>query len=43
MFLVPADSSIKTKVLSEIDKLNEAQLALLDSFIQQYFRLGTDE
>lgn len=38
MFLVPADSSIKSKVLDEIDQLNESQLALLDSFIQQYFK-----
>lgn len=34
MFIVPNDSAIKTKVLAEIDKLNDSQLILIDSFIQ---------
>ena len=43
IFLVPADSSIKSRVLDEIDKLNESQLALVDSFIRQYFKLDQKE
>ncbi len=43
IFLVPTDSSIKSRVLDEIDKLNESQLALVDSFIRQYFKLDSKE
>ena len=39
MFQVPSDSAVKTRVLEEIEKLNESQLLLLDSFIQQYFNI----
>ena len=43
IFLVPADSSIKSRVLDEIDRLNESQLALVESFIRQYFKLDHKE
>ena len=39
MFQVPSDSAVKSRVLDEIDKLNDSQLLLLESFILQYFNL----
>lgn len=39
MFQVSVDSELKSRVLNEIDKLNESQLALLETFIKQYFSL----
>lgn len=39
MFQVPMDSAAKSRVLEEIEKLNESQLLLLESFIKQYFHI----
>lgn len=39
MFQVPSDSAVKSRVLEEVEKLNESQLLLLESFIRQYFNL----
>lgn len=39
MFQVPSDSAVKSRVLEEVEKLNESQLLLLESFIKQYFNL----
>ena len=39
MFQVPMDSAEKGRVLEEIEKLNESQLLLLESFIKQYFHI----
>lgn len=39
MFQVPMDSAVKGRVLDEIEKLNESQLILLESFIKQYFHV----
>ncbi len=39
MFTVPLSDPVKSKILNDINKLDDAQLAILDSFIQ--YLLGT--
>lgn len=42
MFQVPSDSAVKTRVLDEIERLNESQLTLLETFIKQYFLMNEE-
>lgn len=41
MFAVSSDSAIKSKVLAKVDKLDESQLAVLDSFLQYLLKAGS--
>ena len=43
MFQVPSDSAVKSRVLDAVDKLNDSQLMLLESFIKQYFNLDNNK